>query len=132
MTEQQARAVQAAVVAADAALAKHHPAAVRPSWFAQAVAQSARMSGELKVIVSYRAERKVPLKRNQAWEDSPTGPRLVETDEITGKRYVVLTRDTGEFIDLFVVVFDIRTGQLDVVTDTDLDAIDPQVIEHPK
>lgn len=132
MNFQQARAIQAAVVAAEAALEERHPAAVRPAWFAHCVAQSARMSGEHEVTVSYRAERKVPLKPNQAWETSPTGPRLVETDETTGERLIVITRDTDQFIDLFKAVFDVSTGEIDIVVDTDLQAFDPEVIEHPK
>lgn len=131
MTRRQTRAIEAAVAAAEAALEARHPAASRPAWFERSVAQSVRVPADDTVEVRYRAERKVPLKPDQAWEDSPDGRRLIETDANTGMRYVVITRDTGEFLDLFTVVFDIPTGAIDIVVDADLDAIDPEGIEPP-
>jgi hypothetical protein len=124
----EAMAIERAVAAANALLEQHHPQATRPSWFASSVAQSARMAGA-KVEVRHRVERMVPLKPNQAWEESATGPRLIETDATTGQRRVLLTRDPGEFIDLFTVVFEPESGAVTVTEDCDFAAIDPAEIE---
>jgi len=131
MTPQQARDLEAAVAAAAAALEARHPVASRPAWFNACVFQSTRRSADDKVEVRYAAERKLPLERNYTWEDSPTGPRLIKIDEATGRRTVVITRDTGEFIDLFTAVFDPCTGAIEIVTDT-IGATSPEELEHPR
>ncbi len=122
--------LDAAVVAAETLLEQRHPEVTRPVWFARAAFQRVIPLDIDRIEVRYTAERVVPLKPGQFWEDSPTGRKLIEIDPATGTRYVVVTRDTGEFLDLFAVVYDIRTRSAEVVVDTDLESMDPQSIER--
>jgi hypothetical protein len=124
--------LDAAVSAAERLLEERHPEAARPAWFARAVFQRVIPLDPRRIEVRYIAERVVALKPHQFWESSPTGRKLIEIDPDTGVRYAVITRDTGAFVDLFAVVYDIQTRSADVVVDTDLESMDPESIERSK
>jgi len=123
--------INAAISAGNARFNERHPPEHLPRWFQANVAQSTRVIDDRTLEMRFYVEKKVPLKKNQFWELASHGPRLIEVDEGTGERRVVITRDTGSFIDLFVANIDLISGSISVMKDTDFDTFDQSLIEPP-
>lgn len=120
--------------ASEAFLARH-PLDTLPSWVNNVVTIGGFKNQGKGWTIRYTAAPATPLEPNQMWEEKRGRKVLVEIDEITGEKMIVLCRTGVPPVVLFEATIDPKTCTSSVTVDVDLtafngDEFETQVWQH--
>lgn len=105
---------------ANMAFNARHPIEMQPSWLKSAVAVSGKKDKDKNWIIHYSVVPFAPLEKNQMWEIIDGSKVVVEIDENTGEKMVLISRAGPPPLILFEAVIDKDTRLANVIIDADL------------
>ena len=98
-----------------------HPSEIRPGWLEKCITISGNKDKDNNWIIKITLLPKAKLKSNQYWEWVNDNPRLIEIDEMTGEKFVVICGGPAVAIEvLFSVKINLEDASATVIADTDL------------
>ena len=101
-----------------------------PDWFNDCVTISGFKNQNMQWVVRYSVSPTSPLKENQEWKEIRGNKVVVETDPVTEKRSILISREGPTPVVLFEATIDLSTAAVAVVVDYDLGALDGSAFEH--
>lgn len=102
-----------------------HPKDSWPEWLIKCVIVRGMKSPDNKWLIKIAVLPKTKLKPNQHWEEKNGVPVLVETDHVTGKRWMIICGGPAvESKVLFEVEVDLVNESAIVITDTNIELLD--------
>lgn len=105
---------------ANAAFCTRHPIETQPSWIENAISVCGSKDESKNWIISYSVNPIAPLKENQRWEEIDGDMVVVEIDENTGEKMILISREGPPPLILFEAVIDKDTRLANVIIDADL------------
>ncbi len=101
----------------------HHPINSLPNWLNNYVTLGGTKTDQNEWRIRYTAVPFAPLAPNQAWEEIRGNKVVVETDLLTGKRSILISRAGPEAIVLFEVLIGNDLATSKVVVDCDFSTL---------
>ena len=102
-----------------------HPEETRPKWLEKYMVISGTKNQNKNWVIKITLLFKTQLKPNQHWEWVNNHPRLVQTDEITGKPSIVICGGPSAGSELlFEVEIDFARDSVKVIADRELNTLD--------
>lgn len=100
-----------------------HPSEIRPKWLEKCITISGNKDKDNNWIIKITLLPKAQIKSNQHWEWVNDNPRLIEIDETTGERFVVICGGPAEVEVLFSAKINLENDSATVIVDTNLDRL---------
>lgn len=107
-----------------------HAGSILPDWFNECVTVSGFKNQNKQWVVRYSVSPISPLKANQKWEEIRGNKVVVETDPVTEKRSILISREGLAPIVLFEATIDFSTAAVAVIVDDDIAELDGSAFEH--
>lgn len=101
-----------------------HPRETLPAWFRTSTTYGGHKEGEDIWRFSFTCIPSSILGPGESWEEKNDGYVLVKTDPDTKERRYVISNVENETIVIFEAIVDIRSRNVSVISNMDLDSID--------
>jgi hypothetical protein len=107
-----------------------HPKASLPEWFADCATLGGTKDAQMRWILNFTVVPKLQLQADEFWEERNGKSVLAKLDPKTGQKRIVIHRKANEVVVIFQAIVDPETGQVTVLIDSDLSAMDGSIYER--